>query len=141
MGSFVTGDITMTRIAIGAIIAFAVSSGAAVASDPASHVDYLHSVATYKPMQGFNHVVGSKRFVGYFMPTGNTCSVTVMLAIADDERLATPPQRIQIEIPGASRSDIAAGGGNALAIACTVDADAIKVAPMHARPTTSAATN
>ncbi len=37
---------------------------AATARDRAA---YLASVATYKPMAGFNHVVGNKRFVGYFV--------------------------------------------------------------------------
>jgi hypothetical protein len=31
------------------------------------HAAYLASVATYKPMAGFDHVVGNKRFVGYFL--------------------------------------------------------------------------
>jgi hypothetical protein len=129
----------MTRTAIGALVALIASTGAAFATEAATHAEHLASVATYRPMQGFNHVVGTKRFVGYFLPSKDVCSVTVMLAIADDERLATPPQRIQIEIPAAGRSEVAADGGDALGIACTVDADAIKVAPLHARPARSAA--
>lgn len=131
----------MIRIAIGALAALVAMAGAVTASEAVSHADRLASVSTYKPMQGFNHIVGEKRFVGYFMPARETCSVTVMMAIADDERLATPPQRIQIEIPAAGRSEIAAGNGDALGIACTVDADAIKVAPLQARPAKSAAAN
>jgi hypothetical protein len=131
-------DIMKTSHAIAALAALAVSTGAATAAETMSHAGYLASVATYKPMQGFNHVVGAKRFVGYFMPGKNVCSVTVMVALADDDRLATPPQRIQVEIPAADRSELAAGGGDALGIACTVDADAIKVAPLMARPSTTA---
>ena len=31
-----------------------------------NHDAYQASVSTYKPMAGFNHVVGPTRFVGYF---------------------------------------------------------------------------
>jgi hypothetical protein len=128
--------LALATLALGATLSHA---GMAMASDASpGHMAYLASVATYKPMQGFNHIVGPKRFVGYFLQKPNVCAVTVMVALADDERLATPPQRVQIEIPAANRSEVLAGNGDALGIACTVDADAIKVVPLLARPTKAA---
>ena len=50
----------------------------------------MRRVATYKPMAGFNHVVGGERFVGYFLAGPDRCDVTVFQARADDEALATP---------------------------------------------------
>jgi hypothetical protein len=95
----------------------------------ATHSEYLASVATYKPMAGFNHVVGTTRFVGYFLQSAGACNVTVFEAAAYDEALVTPPRRIDIIILAGDRSEFDAGDGSALAIACTVDADAIKIAP------------
>jgi hypothetical protein len=96
-----------------------------------THAAYLASVSTYKPMAGFNHVVGPTRFVGYFLQAPGLCRVTVFKAAADDETLVSPPERMKIDIAAAGGSELAAGDGSALAIACTADADAIKIAPQH----------
>ena len=50
-----------------------------------THAEYLASVSTYRPMAGFNHVVGPNRFVGYFMQAPGVCQVTVFKAAADDK--------------------------------------------------------
>jgi hypothetical protein len=102
-----------------------------LAADNNRHAAYLASVSTYKPMAGFNHVVGPTRFVGYFLQAPGLCRVTVFKAGADDEALVSPPERVKIDIAAAGRSELAAGDGSALAIACTADADAIKIAPQH----------
>jgi hypothetical protein len=55
-------------------------------------------------MAGFNHVVGSTRFVGYFLQAGDLCRVTVFKAAADDEASVSPPERGQTKLgvkPGA----------------------------------------
>jgi hypothetical protein len=96
-----------------------------------THEDYLASVATYKPMAGFNQVVGPTRFVGYFLRVPDMCRVTVFKAAADDEALIVPPERVEIDIAAAGRTELAVGDGSALAIACTVDADLIKIAPQR----------
>jgi hypothetical protein len=57
------------------------------------HAAYLASVATYKPMAGFSHVVGNKRFVGYFLAVPDLCRVTVFEAIADDVAVIVPMKR------------------------------------------------
>ena len=103
-----------------------------------AHSRYLASVATYKPMAGFSHVVGATLFVGYFLPSPDACKVTVFEAAAYDESLATPPRRIDIVVRAGDRSEFDAGDGSALAIACTADADAIKIAP-QTRPSVSVA--
>ena len=108
--------------------AAACSVSQAFASERA-HAAYLASVATYKPMAGFNHVVGATRFVGYFLQAPDACRLIVFEAAADDEALASPPRRIEISIRAGDRSAFGAGDGSALAIACTADADAIKVVP------------
>jgi len=96
-----------------------------------NHWNYLASVSTYKPLAGFNHVVGPTRFVGYFLASAGHCKVTVFQAAANDEALLTLPSRAEINIDAGGRSELDAGDGSALAIACTVDADAIKIAPQH----------
>ena len=96
-----------------------------------THAAYLASVASYKPMAGFNQVVGPTRFVGYFLQAPDMCRVTVFMAAADDESLMVAPQRLEIDIAAAGRSELPGGDGSALAIACTADADAIKIAPEH----------
>jgi hypothetical protein len=96
-----------------------------------NHWEYLASVATYKPMAGFNHVVGPTRFVGYFLPGPNLCRVTIFEAGADDEALVVPPRRTTINIEAAGRAGFLAGDGSALAIGCTADADLIKIAPQR----------
>jgi hypothetical protein len=95
------------------------------------HWAYLQSVSTYKPMAGFNHVIGPTRFVAYFLSGPDRCRVTVFTAAADDEALAPSPRRIEFDLAAGGRNEIPAGDGSALAIACTADADAIKVAPQR----------
>ena len=95
-----------------------------------SHAGYVASVATYKPIQGFNHIVGSRQFVGYFVAAKDSCAVTVINAAADDDRLIETPQRQTITIAAGDRTEVKADHGKALGIACTADADAIKVVPL-----------
>jgi hypothetical protein len=84
-----------------------------------THAKYLASVSSYKPTAGFNHVVGPTRFVGYFLQAPDACRVTVFKAAADDDALVSSPQRIDLEIAAAGRSELAASDGSALAFACT----------------------
>ena len=102
-----------------------------------NHDAYLASISTYKPMAGFVHVVGPTRFVGYFLQAPEVCRVTVFKAAADDEALRSPPERTDVEIPAAGRAEFAAGDGSALAVACTADADEIKIAPQRPNRTVS----
>ena len=98
-----------------------------------SHADYVASIATYKPIQGFSHVVGSRHFVGYFVAAKESCAVTVINAAADDDRLIETPQRQTITIAAGDRAEVKADHGKALGIGCTADADAIKVVLLEHR--------
>ncbi len=106
---------------------------AAASAEQSQHADYIASVATYKPIQGFNHIVGSRQFVGYFVSAKDGCAVTVINAAAEDDRLIETPKRQLITIPAAGRTEIKADQGRALGIGCTADADAIKVVPLEYR--------
>ena len=116
-----------------ALLAADISPAVAV---EANHRAYLASVSTYRPMAGFNHVVGPTRFVGYFLPGLDSCRVTVLTAAADDEALVTPPRRIAFDLAAGGRTELPSRRRIALAIACTADADLIKVAPQR-RPITA----
>jgi hypothetical protein len=111
------------------LLSAAALTAAASLAGAAPHAEPMNSVATYKPMAAFNHVVGGVRFVGYFLAGPDRCDVTLFQARADDEALATPAQRLVLEIAAGGRSELEAGPNSALAIACTADADALKIAP------------
>ena len=121
----------MSRFAI-AIAAAAFIPFAASAQEGVRHSAYTASVATYKPIQGFSHVVGSRRFAGYFVMANDGCAVAVIDATAGDDRLIDSPRRRQIAIPAAGRIEVQAGRGRALGVGCTADADAIKVVALEA---------
>ncbi len=90
-------------IAAAALIPFAVS-----AQDGAPHSAYIASVATYKPIQGFSHVVGSRHFAGYFVMADDECAVTVINTTAGDDRLIESPRRRKIAIPAGGRTEVQA---------------------------------
>lgn len=93
------------------------------------HEALMRRVSSFKPLAGFSLVVGDARFVGYFTSGPERCDVTVFQAAADDEALRIAPRRMVLQIAAGGRNELDAGPDAALAIACTVDADAIKLAP------------
>jgi hypothetical protein len=121
--------VTFTSVLLSSVVVASLTQPGFAANN--THAAYLSSVSTYKPMAGFNYVVGPTRFVGYFLRAPGLCRVTVFKAGADDEALISPPERMEVDIAAAGRSELTAGDGSALAIACTADADAIKIAPQH----------
>jgi hypothetical protein len=127
----------MSRLAI-AIAAAAFIPLAASAKDAILHSEYTASVATYKPIQGFSHVVGSRHFVGYFVLAKDGCAVTVIKATVGDDRLIESPRRQKIAIPAGGRIEVQSEHGRALGIGCTADADAIKVVALEPRNRKSA---
>ena len=126
----------MTRFAtiLTLAIATASSSTLALAEGPINHAALMAKVATYQPVQGFNHIVANTRFVGYFLQKPEGCAVTVMTARADDEALETPPVRTEILIRAADRAEFPVGETEALAMACTVDGDQLKVVALSRDP-------
>lgn len=97
-----------------------VSAVFAAASHPKLPVD------SYKPYAGFSYVVEGKQMVGWFETEGEACAVHVVMAEAGDETLAVTPVRFVSDVAAGDVMNIEAGDG-ALSIACTIDADAIKV--------------
>ena len=93
------------------------------------HASLMSQVSSYKPLAGFSLVVGDARFVGYFVSGPGRCDVTVFQAASDDETLKIAPRRMVLEIAAGGRNELDAGPDAALAIACTADADALKLAP------------
>ncbi len=122
----------MSRFAIVAAAA-ALIPFAACAQDATPHSAYTSAVATYKPIQGFSHTVGSRHFVGYFIMAKDSCAVTVIDATVGDDRLIDTPRRQKIAIPAGGRTEVKADHGRALGIGCTADADAIKVVALEPR--------
>ena len=127
----------MSRLAI-TIAAAAFIPLAASAKDVILHSEYTASVATYKPIQGFSHVVGSTHFVGYFVMAKDGCAVTVINATVGDDRLIESPRSQKIAIPAGGRIEVQSDHGRALGIGCTADADAIKVVALEPRNSESA---
>ncbi len=120
----------MSRLAI-AIAATAFMPLAASAQD--FHSEYTATVATYKPIQGFSHVVGARHFVGYFVMAKDGYAVTVINATVGDDRLIESPRHQKIAIPAGGRIEVESDHGKALGIGCTADADAIKVVALEPR--------
>jgi hypothetical protein len=108
------------------VVAFLGSSAFAVADGSA---DATHSVSTYKETAVFNHVVGDARFVGNFIAGPGRCDVTMFLTAADNAALTPPLRRFVLPIAAGARSELEVGPKSTLVIACTSDADEIKVAP------------
>jgi hypothetical protein len=127
----------MSRFAI-AIAAAAFIPFAVLAQDGVPHSTYTATVATYKPTQGFSHVVGSRHFVGYFVMANDGCALTVINAAAGDSRLIESPRLQKIAIPAGGRTEVQADHGRVLGIGCTADADAIKVVALEPRDSRSA---
>jgi hypothetical protein len=101
-------------------------------ADGFTHESYMRSVAIHAPLAGFNHVVGDTRFVGYFQALPGRCHVTVFKAGAEGEKLVVAPVKLDLMIAAGDRAELKVSHGEALAIACTVDADAIAIAPQYA---------
>ncbi len=120
----------MSRLAI-AIAATALLPFAASGEEKTLHSEYSASVSTYKPLQGFSHVVGERHFVGYYIVSSNGCAVTVINATAGDERLLETPRRQKFDLPAGGRTEIKADHGKALAVACNADGAAITVAALE----------
>lgn len=109
-------------------LAFASAMAFVSSVSAADHTALMRQVRSFKPMAGFNVVVGDARFVGYFVKGPDRCDVTVFQANADDEALAVKPRRMVLQIAAGGRNELYAGPDAALAIACTADADALKLA-------------
>ena len=128
----------MSRFAlVFAAAALVPMTAAALGEEHATHAHFSASVATYKPLQGFSHLVGSRHFVGYFVSANNGCAVTVIDATAGDDRLIET-RRQKLAIPAAGGAEVKADHGMALAIGCSADAAEISVVALEPRIADSA---
>ncbi len=59
--------------------------------------------------------------------------MTLVVSEKDDETLAVAPIRIAFAVPAADVAEIATGDGGAIRVACTADADQVKVATFAPR--------
>ena len=103
-------------------------------STAAPHTDRSSSVARYNRVAAFNHLVPDSSLVGYFVATPARYDVTVFNARAGDEERAVLPTRMFLQIAAGAHSEIVSRPDEALAIACTGDADSLKIAPQIGRP-------
>ncbi len=126
----------MNRIAIAA--AAAVLIPFAASAEKPLHAEYLASVSTYKPIQGFSHTVGSRHFVGYFFTANKSCAITVIDATVGDDRLADGTRRQKFTLEAGGRTEVKADHGKALAIGCGADANEIQVVALEPRVAESA---
>lgn len=120
-----------SSIAIAAAVSAATVVQPSLAAARPGHASYLAQVATYRSAQGFSAVVGDKRFTGFFIAKPGACRVTLIVSRADDEQLRQAPQRLEFALGAANVIQISAGGGQALGVACTAEADTVKVASLH----------
>jgi hypothetical protein len=123
----------MSRFALVLAAAALVPITAASGEDHATHARYSASVASYKPLQGFSHVVGSRHFVGYFVSAKNGCAVTVINATVADDHVLETPRRQKLDIPAGGGAEVKADHGRALAIDCAADAHEISVVAVEPR--------
>lgn len=118
----------ISLLALATAVAFAAPLHAG--SPGFDHAAEMARVGTYDPIEGFNEIVGGRRFVGYFLKRGETCQVSLFVADAGDIELVKPVERMTLTIPAADRAEVPAADGGVLAIGCTIDADSIKVVPL-----------
>lgn len=129
---FACAFVSASAIGLAAMAHAGAKAPVTAATKAADHRAMMATVATYKPMAGFNHVVGNVRFFGSFLSEGDRCDVTVFQTLADGGPLATRPERANLVIEADGRAELAAGPDSALAIACVDDASLIKIAPQYA---------
>jgi len=104
-------------------------------STAAPLTDRSSSVARYNRVAAFNHLVPDSSLVGYFVATPARYDVTVFNARAGDEERAVLPTRMFLQIAAGGHSEVDATRPDAaLAIACTGDADSLKIAPQIGGP-------
>jgi hypothetical protein len=103
--------------------------GSSVVALAQGSADVTRAVSTYKETAVFNHVVGVTRFVGNFVAGPGRCDVTVFQTGADNAALTPPMRRFVLPIAAGARGELGVGPKSALVIACTPDAEEIKVAP------------
>jgi len=128
----------MSRIAIAIAATALFPLAAPLAEENGRHAEYLASIATYKPLQGFSHTVGERHFVGFFVVAEGRCRVTVIDATAGDDPNFEAPRRRKFELRAGGSAEIKADHGKALGVGCTADANEITVIALEPSSSESA---
>ncbi len=117
-------------IRFAAALALTLVAGSALAADVHPALDGVHG---YAPRAAISETAGAKHVAGYFETRGEACAMTLVVSEKDDETLEVAPIRIAFQVPAADVAEIATGEGSAIRVACTVDADQVKIATFPAR--------
>jgi hypothetical protein len=84
------------------VFSVGIAAVAALVSYPAATAGTTRSgsvaLATYRPIQGFSHALGSKQTVGYFTSVEGRCHLTMMLAEAVDPEAAVPTSAARVRL-------------------------------------------
>lgn len=103
-------------------LAATIATAAAASAHPETNVD------SYAPIMAISKIVGTKQVAGYFVTADNSCRMTLVVAEANDETLAVEPMRISFDIAAANVIEFQADANNVMRVACTADADQVKIA-------------
>ncbi|BBE72611.1 hypothetical protein [Oharaeibacter diazotrophicus] len=115
----------MTKTVAALFAALLAGTAAVAAAEMHPSVAGVHA---YAPFAAISETAGSKHVVGWFESTGEACRMTLVVAERDDETLAVEPTRVAFTVAAADVAELATGAGSAIRVACTADADAVKVA-------------
>lgn len=117
----------MTKIA--AALALSLLAGAASAAG--THPP-MNAVDSFEPYAAISETAGGKHVVGWFETADGACRMNLLIAEKDDETLSVKPTKIVFAVAAADVAEIQTGDGAAMMVACTADADAVKIARFEA---------
>jgi hypothetical protein len=112
-----------TRVAAGVAAAFSILAGASAANAEDQ------GAKTLFPTHGVSIDVGSKRVIGYFVASNNTCNLTFLMSDKQvgDEVPANSAGRLQQSVAANGKARIDTAEGESLELACQPGATAMTV--------------
>lgn len=120
----------MSAINMGAVVATMLAGITAFAVQNATAGD---AQKTFKPLHGISLHVGSKHAVGYFVPEGGACQLTLVVAEEPNENqvLTLTPTRFRATVKAGQHVRFDTGEGKELAFYCAQSATAMSVDTMQ----------
>ena len=115
----------------------AIKMGAAVAAMLAGFTAFDvaadEATKTFKPLHGISLHTGTKHAVGYFVPTGGTCELTLVVGEdpAEGDVAAVTPTRFRASVKAGQHARFDTGEGKELAFHCAQSATAMTVQTMQ----------
>lgn len=112
------------RVAASVFGALSLLSGAAIA-----HADDATGLKTLYPTHGISIDVGSKRVIGYYLASNDTCNLTVLMSDkqSGDDVPATSAARLKQSIAATGKARIDTAEGESLELTCQPGATAMTV--------------